>query len=723
MRGSSEDKAKRWVPSRLIEIDAWIDSGLWRFFHGSGGFWEAITIFFRRFRARGFKKALVELSCEGLTLGLGGLALLYVLAQPAMQMTAHGLPLETDYSVLFLDRHGNEIGRRGVLRSDSVPVDEMPDHFIKAVLATEDRRFFEHWGIDFIGLFRALGENARAGGVVQGGSSLTQQLAKNLFLSNERTIDRKINEAFLSLWLEEHLTKKQILETYLNRAYMGGGAFGAESAAEFYFNKDIREVSLPEAAMLAGLFKAPAKYAPHINLPAARGRANEVLTNMVQAGFMTEGQVVAARRQPATAVDRGTQTSPDYFLDFAFAEVQRIADKIPHRNFVARTTFDAGMQQLADESIQYHLRQFGKAYKVDEGAMVVLDDDGGVRAIVGGADYGESQFNRATRALRQPGSSFKGYVYAAAMEAGMKPTDIVSDAPVTIGNWSPQNYGRKFAGRVSLTDALAQSLNTVAARLGQKVGMKNVAALAKSMGVESPLRGDKTMALGTSEVTVMDQATGYAVFAAGGMDAHRHAVMQLTDTNGDILWDAAKDMGPRHRVLSEQAAKSMNEMLVQIPIRGTARKAALTMTLAAGKTGTTQSYRDGWFVGFTGNFTAAVWFGNDDYTPTNKLSGGSIPTMAWQRVMEAAHQGIDLKKIPYIDLPPPKPAADKVAEAPKDGPPLPVRPPSLNNETQKVLGGIADLMAKAPPLAPETVAANASTLTANASAAGPAPGP
>ncbi|GGD93882.1 penicillin-binding protein [Aureimonas endophytica] len=696
---------KRWVPSRLIEIDAWIDSTLWRFFHGSGGLWEKITIVSRRFRARGFKKGLVELCCEGLTLGLGGLVVLYVLAQPAMRMTANGLPRETDYSVLFLDRHGNEIGRRGVLRSDSVPVDEMPDHFIKAVLATEDRRFFEHLGIDFIGLFRALSENARAGGVVQGGSTLTQQLAKNLFLTNERTIDRKINEAFLALWLESHLTKRQILETYLNRAYMGGGAFGAESAAEFYFNKDIRDVSLAEGAMLAGLFKAPAKYAPHINLPAARGRANEVLSNMVQAGFMTEGQVVAARRQPATAVDRGTTASPDYFLDFAFAEVQRIAEGIPHRNFVARTSFDASMQQLADESIQYHLRQFGKTFDVDEGAMVVIDNDGGVRAIVGGPDYGVSQFNRATKALRQPGSSFKAYVYAAAMESGMKPNDIVSDAPVTVGGWSPQNYGRSYAGRISIVDAMAHSLNTVAVRLSQKVGMAKVTALAKAMGVESPLRGDKTMALGTSEVTVMDQATGYAVFAAGGMDSHRHAILQLSDTNGETLWDAARDMPPRHRVLSEPAAKSMNEMLVQIPIRGTARKAALTMTRAAGKTGTTQSYRDGWFVGFTGNFTAAVWFGNDDFHPTNKLTGGSIPAMAWQRVMEAAHQGIDLKPIPYIADPLPKPS-EAVAQAKGDGPPPPVRPPSLNAETQKVLNGISELMRGAPPLAPEKVAAN-----------------
>ena len=707
MRRSLTSRPKRWIPSRLIEVDAWIDSSLWRFFHGFSAVWETVTIFSRKFRAGGFKRFLVEVACEGLTLGLAGFVLLLLLAQPAIRLTADGLPLESDYSVLFLDRHGNEIGRRGVLRADAIPIDEMPDQFVKAVLATEDRRFFEHWGIDFFGLARALSENARAGGVVQGGSTLTQQLAKNLFLSNERTLDRKINEAFLALWLEANLSKREILGMYLDRAYMGGGTFGAAGAAEFYFNKNIREVSLSEAAMLAGLFKAPQKYAPHVNLPAARARANEVLSNMVQAGFMTEGQVIAARRQPATAVDRSTTISPDYFLDYAFSEVQRVAEKIPHRNFIARTTFDAGLQKLADESVEYHLRQFGKAYGVEEAAMVVLDDDGGMRAMVGGRDYGVSQFNRATQALRQPGSSFKGYVYAAAMENGYKPLDVIVDGPITVGGWSPQNYGKSYSGRVTLEDAMARSINTVPVRISQKIGMDKVTALAKAMGVESSLRGDKTMALGTSEVTVLDQATGYAVFPAGGLDSHRHALLQLSDTNGEVLWDADRDLPPRHRVLSEQATKSMNEMFVQVPIKGTGRKAALTMTRAAGKSGTTQSYRDAWFVGFTGNFTAAVWFGNDSFRPTNKLTGGSLPAQTWHRFMEAAHHGIELRPIPFIDPTPPQAVKPKVAAA--DGAedqPAPSRPLGLTGKTQKVLAEIATLLKDAPPLGPEKVAAN-----------------
>ncbi|WP_370196674.1 transglycosylase domain-containing protein [Aurantimonas sp.] len=705
MDETPEKRRRRRQPSRLIEIDAWIDSSLWRSFHAFAAWWEGVTVFSRKFRVRGFNRFLFEVMGEGLTLGLAGFVLLLALAQPAMKVTAKGLPQETDYSVQFLDRHGDEIGRRGVLRAAAVPIDEMPDSFIKAVLATEDRRFFEHWGIDFFGLARAMSENARAGGVVQGGSTLTQQLAKNLFLSNERTIDRKIKEAFISLWLESNLTKREILAMYLDRAYMGGGTFGAAAAAEFYFDKNIRDVSMAESAMLAGLFKAPARYAPHINLPAARARANEVLTNMVQANFVTEGQVVASRRQPAVAVDRSSTQSPDYFLDFAFEEVQRLAREagLKQRSFLARTTIDMRLQQLADESVEYHLRQFGTNYDVEQGAMVVIGEDGGVRAIVGGRDYGVSQFNRATNALRQPGSSFKVFVYAAAMQAGMTPSDTIVDSPITIGRWSPQNYGRSFSGRVTLANALARSLNVPAVKLSQKVGMDNVTALASEMGVESPLRGDKTMALGTSEVTVLDQATAYGVFVNGGMDSHRHAIMQLMDASGQTIWDARRDMPSRKRILTEDATKSMNEMLVAVSERGTARRSQLSMTRVAGKTGTTQSYRDGWFVGYTGNFTAAVWYGNDSFRPTRNLTGGSLPAMTWQRFMETAHKNIELKPIPFIDDPFP---AEKREVATSDGEaPPPEGPQMLSRAAQAVLDDIVERLEALPPLEPEQLAA------------------
>ena len=341
------------------------------------------------------------------------------LAQPAFQATGDEDWLKrTDFAVTFLDRYGNEIGRRGVKHDETVPFDELPEFFVKEVLSTEDRRFFHHFGIDVVGTLRALTVNAHAGGVVQGGSSITQQLAKNVFLSNERSISRKITEAYLALWIEHHLTKKEILGLYLDRVYMGGGTFGVEAAARHYFGKSIRDVNLAEGAMLAGLFKAPTKFSPGVNLPAARARANDVLSNLVDAGFMTEAQVYSARRNPATPVERAEDTSPDWYLDFAFNEIKQLAaaGKIGvDRVLTVRTGLDQDIQQKAEAVVEDKLRVDAPAYNAHQAAAVVADPDGLVRAVVGGRDYGASQFNRATDALRQPGSSFKVLVYLTAL--------------------------------------------------------------------------------------------------------------------------------------------------------------------------------------------------------------------------------------------------------------------------------------------------------------------
>ncbi len=692
----------------LLRIDSWIDSTLWNAGFRLSEAWEEITIFFRRFQMKGWKRAVFEIAGEGMNLGTAGFVLLLALALPAFEETKGNWRNQSDFAVTFLDRYGNEIGHRGIIHEDSVPIDELPDHLIKAVLATEDRRFFDHFGIDFLGLARAMTENARAGGVVQGGSTLTQQLAKNLFLNNERTIERKIKEAFLSLWLEANLSKKEILRLYLDRAYMGGGTFGVAAASQFYFGKDITDVDLAESAMLAGLFKAPARYAPHVNLPAARARANEVLTNLVQGGLMSEGQVIAARRNPASVIDRQERTAPDFFLDWAFDEVQRIARPFAQHSLIVRTTIDPGLQTAAEEAVETGLRQYGESFHVKQGALVMLESGGAVRAMVGGRDYGESQFNRATKALRQPGSSFKVYTYAAAMEKGKTPEDTIVDAPITWRGWSPQNYGRSYAGKVTLMTAIARSINTVPVRLAKDyLGTEAIARMAKAMGVETPIRTDKTMPLGTSEVTVLDQATAYAVFPAGGVQSRRHGITQILNYDGDILYDFSRDEPPAERVLSERANADMNRMLVNIPVNGTARKAALAGGIVTGgKTGTTQAYRDAWFVGFTGNYTTAVWFGNDDYTSTNNMTGGSLPAMTFKRLMDYAHQGIELRPIPGIENPLPGPQApeDAVAAAegqPDDALPALVRPRSLSVGVTKLLRTIAKDLNAAKPLKPD----------------------
>ena len=414
--------------------------------------YERFVTFMDRFHVAGWKRwVLVEPASEAATLGTVGLVLALALALPAFYETSDEDWLKkSELAVQFLDRYGNEVGARGIKHNDSIPIEEFPDHLIKATLATEDRRFYEHFGIDVPGTLRAVVTNARAGGVVQGGSSITQQLAKNLFLSNERTIERKVKEAFLAIWLETRLTKNQILKLYLDRAYLGGGAFGVDAAAQYYFNKSAREVNLAEAAMMAGLFKAPTRYAPHINLPAARARANTVLDNLIEAGMMTEGQVFGARRNPAIAVDRRDERQPNYYLDYAYDEIKKLVDKLPksvqERVFIVRTGLDVNLQRQSESAVEETLREYGRQYGARQAATAVMDNDGTVRAIVGGRDYSESQFNRATDAQRQPGSSFKPYVYSAAFIHGLKPTTVVVDGPICIGNWCPHNYSGGYSG-------------------------------------------------------------------------------------------------------------------------------------------------------------------------------------------------------------------------------------------------------------------------------------
>jgi penicillin-binding protein 1A len=706
-------KSKSPRASRLLEIDAWLDSTLYDAGFKLAEIWESITIFFRRFRFTGFSRAFFELASEGMTMGAAGAVLLFALALPAFEETAGDWKSQGEYAVTFLDRYGNEIGQRGIIQRDSLPVEELPEHVVNAVLATEDRRFYEHFGIDFVGLARALAQNVRANSVVQGGSTLTQQLAKNMFLTNERTVERKIKEAFLALWLEMNLTKREILQLYLDRAYMGGGTFGIAAAADFYFDKPITDVSLAEASMLAGLFKAPARYAPHVNLPAARERANTVLSAMVEAGYMTEGQVLSARLRPATPVDRGDQESPDYFLDWAFDEVKRVATaaKIPHHSLIARTTIDMGIQHAAEESLEYNLRQHGKSYGVEEGAIVVLDNNGAVRGMVGGRDYGASQFNRATKALRQTGSSFKPYVYTAAMEAGLTPESVVSDGPISWGGWSPKNYTRGYSGRMTLTTALVKSINTVPVRLAKDfLSVKPIRDLAYAMGVESPIENHKTMVLGVSGMTVLDQATGYLTLANGGFAGTRHGINQLVSHTGDILYDFDRDEPQPHRVLKEDTVAKMNSIMVQIPEWGTGRRAALEGIRSAGKTGTTQAYRDAWYVGYTGNYTAAVWIGNDDFSQTRNMTGGSLPAMTWQRLMSYAHQNTELKPIPGIDAPfvapigvaKAKPKQDEEADALE-------RPPVMSSATTEFLKQMSEIFRSTTPMEvpaqPETLSA------------------
>ncbi len=655
----------------LLDLDAWLNAALFAFWIFLRAKWEAYSAFVDRFHVSGFRRLAVEGLSETATLGTCASVLLLALAVPAFDETSDEDWLKrSELAVTFLDRYGNKIGERGIKHNDSVPLEEMPDHLIKAVLATEDRRFYEHFGIDVAGTLRALTTNFRAGGVVQGGSSITQQLAKNLFLSNERTIERKIKEAFLAVWLESRLKKNEILKLYLDRAYLGGGAYGVDAAAQYYFAKSARDVNLSEAAMLAGLFKAPARYAPHVNLPAARARASIVLDNLVEAGFMTEGQVFGARRNPARAVDRREEQTPNYYLDYAFREVQQIAARLPasviERVFVVRTAFDPAIQKAADEAIESSLRQFGRDYNANQAAIVVMEVNGAVRAMVGGRDYGDSQFNRATDALRQPGSSFKVFVYATAFMNGFTAQTIVEDSPFCLGNWCPQNYSKSFSGRMPIFQALTLSVNIPAVRVAGVVGRQKIVDVARKMGLTTPLPISAPLPLGAAEVTVFDMTQSYATFAANGKRVRGHAALEIRSLTGELLWRDMTDLSRAEQILPVSVINEMNPILVNVVENGTARRAILNGILAGGKTGTTNAYRDAWFIGLTGNFVAAVWYGNDDYQPLRRMTGGSLPAMTWHKVMSVAHQGVTLQQLPGVKREPPKRDMPNVAAAPQN---------------------------------------------------------
>ena len=710
MRELYPDPEKDWKPKVqrfLLETDSRFDDFMFQAGRWSRELYERVSMFMDRFHIGGWRRwTFIEPLSEGATMGLAGLVVLLALAQSAFRETSDDDWLKkSELAVTFLDRFGNEIGSRGIKHNDSIPLDEFPDALIKATLATEDRRFYEHFGIDVPGTFRALLTNVRAGGVQQGGSSLSQQLAKNLFLTNERTIERKIKEAFLAIWLESRLTKNEILKLYLDRAYLGGGAFGVDAAAQFYFNKSARDVTLSEAAMLAGMFKAPTKFAPHINLPAARARANVVLDNLVEAGFMTEGQVFGARRNPATSLDRRDERSPNYFLDYAFDEVKKLVNGFPktmtERVFLVRTSVDSGLQRVADTSVENLLRQYGRDYHASQAAVVIADLDGSVRAMVGGRDYTASQFNRATDALRQPGSSFKPYVYAAALESGMKPGSIVVDGPVCIGNWCPHNYSGGYAGSMTLTQALTRSINTIAVKLSISIGNGNpkpgrakIVALAKSMGLRTPLLDTPSLPIGAGEVTVLDHTVAYAAFPNVGMAAAPHALLEVRTGNGEVIWRFDRDGSKPKRVMSPQVALDMNMMMNKVTEEGTARRALIPGVRVAGKTGTTNAYRDAWFVGYSGNMVGGVWVGNDDYSSTNRMTGGSLPAMIWQAVMSYAHQGIEIK--PLAGLPPaaapPTPARNQVAANQAQGTAPVLRPTLLTKRGTEALVRIEQLM-------------------------------
>ncbi|MBY0562301.1 MAG: penicillin-binding protein 1A [Hyphomicrobium sp.] len=557
----------------------------------------------------------------------------------AIRNTAHA-PL-----VRILARDGSTLTERGAPR-EYVSLDQLPKVVPAAVVATEDRRFFDHYGVDPVGMIRAMFANLRAGRFAQGGSTLTQQLAKNLFLTQDRTLTRKLAELGLALWLEVRLSKPEILELYLNQVYFGGGAYGIEAASRRYFDKSARELTLPEAALIAGLLKAPSKYSPAASPGAARARARVVISKMFDAGFISEAQETQAlaqtlvfneQKMAKASVDSG------YVVDYVLEQVEAMTGG-DDTDLVVETTIDKTLQRRAQEIVADSLAQKGTALGASQAAVAVLDRDGGIRALVGGRDYADSQFNRAVKAKRQPGSAFKPFVYLAALQRGMSPATVANDAPITIGGWSPKNDKNEYVGPITLRRALAQSVNTVAVRLNQDIGRGTAADLAERLGVKSELREGPALALGTSEVTLLELAGAYTAFSNGGDVVGPHVIVRVATAQGRVLFESKP---PAHtRIAEADRLGALNDMLNAAVVYGTGRRAALADQPVAGKTGTTQDFRDAWFMGYTSHLTAGVWVGNDNGKPMNRATGGTLPAEIWKQVMRVAHEGLAPEPLP-----------------------------------------------------------------------------
>ena len=570
-------------------------------------------------------------------------------------------------SVLILGDSGTTLATRGDMGGAAVPLAELPDYVPNAFIAIEDRRFYSHHGVAPWGIARALVRDILRRGAAQGGSTITQQLAKNLFLTQERTVTRKLQEIALALWLEHKFSKAEILELYLNRVYFGAGAYGIEGAAQRYFGKSARQLTLAEAAMLAGLVQSPSRLAPNHNPDGAVRRAAVVIADMAELTMIGDNAAKLALAHPARAIRPPAAGSVNYVADWVLDAVNDLIGNID-RDIVVETTIDPALQVAAEQALVDTLKDKGDKLNVGEGALVAMTPDGVVRALVGGKNYGDSQFNRAVDAKRQPGSAFKPFVYLTALEHGLNPDTVRDDAPIAVKGWKPENFEHRYLGPVTLKQALADSLNTVSVRLTLEFTPDAVIRTAYRLGIDSELQPNASIALGTSEVSPFELVAAYATFANGGLAVSPHVVERITSGDGKVLYDRLGQ--PFGRIVDARYVAMMNAMLHETLVSGTARAASLPGWQAAGKTGTSQDFRDAWFIGYTAHLIAGVWLGNDDNTPTRKAVGGGLPVDIWSRFMKAAHAGVPPAPLPgvadgsWFNPPPPAAAA---APAPANG--------------------------------------------------------
>ena len=611
------------------------------------------------------------------TLVLGVWALIFVVAFFAvfsvdLPDTSKLYDVKRQPSISYLDRSGGLVAVRGSQYAPPVDLDKLPPYVPKAFIAIEDRWYYWHVGFNPWGLVRSGIYNLthKGGGPLRGGSTITQQLARALFLTPNQTYRRKAQELILAVWLEAKFSKKQILELYLNREYFGAGAYGIEAASMRYFNKPAAQLTLGESAMLAGIMKGPSRYSPVSATDRAARRATMVLDEMVRIHAITAAQRDEAFQTPVRVNPVLANQRAQYFTDWVDDQVRHLVGE-PTEDLVVETTLDLPLQASAEQTLQAGVAA-AQNQGVKQAALVSLDGEGRVRAYVGGVNYLQSQFDRATQARRQAGSSFKPFVYLTAMEAGRTPDTPVVDEPITIGTWTPRNYTGKYLGPITIEIGLKESINTVAARLANEVGTANVAATAHRLGIVSPIQLDPSMALGAVEVSPLEMAQAYAPFSNGGVFAKGYGIERIRTASGRVLYDHNVGNDQRRTVIGQPALSYMIRMMRQVPISGTGTRANVKGYDLAGKTGTTSDYRDAWFMGYTGGFVTAVWVGRDDNTPMKKVTGGGVPAGIWHDYMAQALPRLKTQTIPGADAPP---SADQ-PQGPID----------------QILSGVADLL-------------------------------
>lgn len=573
--------------------------------------------------------------------GLGAAFLFFIWLVWGLPDAANVSALDKKPSITILANDGSMIARYGGLKGETIAVKDLPPYVGAAVIAIEDRRFYSHIGIDPYGLARAMWENLKAFGWVQGGSTITQQLAKNLFLTPDKTLKRKGQEALLALWIDYKYTKDEILGAYLNRVYFGSGAYGVDAASRVYFGKRATEITLWEGAVLAGLLKAPSRYSPATNPKKAKERAKVVIKAMQDTGVI-DANVTAHELKNAKIQLAGSDTGDlnRYFSDWVIDQIDSYVTG-EGREIIVKTTFDPRFQLLAEEKYNALFKAMTAEEKITQGALVTQAQDGAVLAMIGGRDYTESQFNRATQAQRQPGSSFKPFVYLAALEAGFRGDDVIEDSPVSFGSYRPDNYDGKYHGQVTLTQALAFSLNAATVRLLSQIGVSRLLDVTARLGFTGKFKPELATGLGASESTLLEMTNAYTVIANGGYAVWPYAVLSIEDAHGNALYQ--REQTGHARNFSGSDISALNKMLVQVIAQGTGQAAQLSRGHTAGKTGTSQNYRDAWFIGYTNDLVTGIWMGNDDNSPMERNSGGKYPARLWHDYMNEAIS-FDLRK-------------------------------------------------------------------------------